>query len=91
MSGTSTSLGSDMDHDPVSYRSCTIVLPAGNGFGIPATMYYVNVGHSFLWCPYVLHVVHQTTSILSLFLFWFSWNVKFFRSSFNSSMDGSVF
>jgi len=29
-------------------------------------MYCVKVGHSFLWCPFVLHVVHQTTSLLSL-------------------------
>jgi hypothetical protein len=37
----------------------------GNIFGIPATIYRVNVGHSFLWCPYFLHVVHQMNSHLS--------------------------
>jgi hypothetical protein len=29
LSGTSASLGSDMDHGPISYRSCTIVLLLG--------------------------------------------------------------
>jgi hypothetical protein len=32
-------------------------------------MYYANVGHSFLWYPYVLHVVHQTTSIFPYFCY----------------------
>lgn len=43
-----------------------------------------------LMFPSVLHVVHQTASRLSLPLFWLSWKVRFFRSSFNSSIAGSV-
>jgi len=35
-------------------------------------IYCVKVGHSFLWCDYVLHVVHQTNSLFSLPLFWLS-------------------
>ena len=41
----------------------------GNEFGIHAAIYCVNVGHSFLWCPSILHVVHQKSSHLSLLLF----------------------
>ena len=79
------------------YGSCPCILKIShqgplvdNGFGIPVSMYCVNVGHSFLWCPSVLHVVHHTTSRLSLPLFYLSWKVRFFISSFNSSIARSV-
>jgi hypothetical protein len=83
-------IGSDMGRDPGFLQTSHHSPPVGNGFGILAAIYCVNVGHSFLWCPSVLHVVHQTTSHLSLFLFWLSWNVKFFKSSFSSSIVGSI-
>jgi hypothetical protein len=44
----------------------------GNGFGIPASIYYANVAHSFLWCPSISHVVPQMTSRLYLIFFRFS-------------------
>jgi hypothetical protein len=65
LSDTSASLDNDMDHAHVFYISCTMVLLLENGFGSPVSIYCVKVGHSFLWCPYVLHVVHQTTSLFS--------------------------
>jgi hypothetical protein len=37
----------------------------GKGFGTPSSKYCSKVGHSFLWCPYVLHNIHQTTSLFS--------------------------
>jgi hypothetical protein len=61
------------------YGSCSYVLqtshhipPICSGFGSPIGMYYAKVGHSLLWFPSILHVVHQTSYLFSLLLFWFN-------------------
>ncbi len=37
----------------------------GNGFGGLTTPYYLNVGRSSLWCPFILHYVHHNSSCFS--------------------------
>jgi hypothetical protein len=71
LSSISTSLCSDKGCDQVFLQILHHNPPIGRGFGIPSAIYCVNVGHSFLWCPFILHVVHQMASYFSLFLLWF--------------------
>jgi hypothetical protein len=91
LSSTFTSSCSDKGRDLGFFHISHHNPPCGSGFGMPVSIYCANVGHSFLWCPSILHVVHQMTSRLSLFLFLFNLNVRFFKSSFNSSIVGSVY
>jgi hypothetical protein len=51
---------------PISYISCSI--PPGSGFGALVAKYCMNVGHSSLLWPSVMHLVHHTCSHFSLSL-----------------------
>jgi hypothetical protein len=67
LSGTSASLGSGMDHDPISYKSKTIVLMLAMGFEflLPCTTWMLDIRSygvlmSYMWytkqllfCPYL--------------------------------------
>jgi hypothetical protein len=56
--------------------------PIGKGFGTHVSIYCPKVGHSFLWCPFVMHVVHQKL-LFSLFPYFGS--VQILSSSYTPS------